>query len=106
MPVSEARDHISELIGRARYAGRDTVLTHYGAPVAVVISIENYQHLRHLRGDCDSYELPPEIQAQIAEARAHPERRVPYRSPTRDLTPAVLPLALPRGSRRGTGRRS
>lgn len=79
MPVSEARDHISELVGRARYAGQETILTHYGAPVAAVISIEEYQRLKHARGDSDSYQLPPEITAQIAEGRAHPERRVPYR---------------------------
>lgn len=83
MPVSEARDHISELVGRARYAGQDTILTHYGTPVAVVISFEEYQHFRHLRGDAESYELPPEIQAQITEGRAHPERRVPYRRRSR-----------------------
>jgi prevent-host-death family protein len=85
MPVSEARDHISELIGRARYAGQETILTHYGAPVAAVISIEEYQRLKHARGDSnsDSYELPPEIAAQVAEGRAHPERRVPYRRRTR-----------------------
>jgi len=79
MPVSEARDHISELVGRARYAGQETILTHYGAPVAAVISIEEYQRLKHARGDSDSYQLPPEITAQIAEGRAYPERRVPYR---------------------------
>jgi prevent-host-death family protein len=83
MPVSEARDHISELIGRARYAGQETILTHYGAPVAAVISIEEYQRLKLARGDSDTYELPPEITAQIAEGRAHPERRVPYRRRTR-----------------------
>jgi prevent-host-death family protein len=83
MPVSEARDHISELIGRARYAGQETILTHYGAPVAAVISIEEYQRLKHARGDADSYDLPPEIAAQVAEGRAHPEKRVPYRRRTR-----------------------
>lgn len=79
MPVTEARDHMSELIGRARYAGQETILTHYGAPVAAVISIEEYQLLKRARGDSDAFDLPPEIQAQIEEARRHPERRVPYR---------------------------
>jgi prevent-host-death family protein len=77
MPISEARDHMSEVIGRARYAGQDTILTHYGAPVAAVISIEEYQRLKHARGDSDTYDLPPEIMAQIEEGRRHPERRQP-----------------------------
>lgn len=85
MPVSEARDHMSELIGRARYAGRETILTHYGAPVAAVISIEEYQLLKHARGDADAYELPVEIMAQIDESRRHPEldRPRPKRSSAR-----------------------
>jgi prevent-host-death family protein len=82
MPISEAREHISELVGRARYAGEETILTHYGAAVAVVISIEEYQRLKHARGDSDAYDLPPEIQAQVDRSRAHPERdsdRLPAR---------------------------
>jgi prevent-host-death family protein len=79
MPVSEARDHMSELIGRARYGRQETILTHYGAPVAAVISIEEYQVLKRARGDSDTYDLPPEIQAQVDEGRRHPGRRVPYR---------------------------
>jgi prevent-host-death family protein len=79
MPISDAREHLGEVVGRARYAGEETILTHYGAPVAAVISIEEYQRLKHARGDSDIYELPPEIAAQVAEGRAHPERRVPYR---------------------------
>jgi hypothetical protein len=44
-----------------------TILTHYGAPVAAVISIEEYQLLKHARGDTDTDDLPPEIQAQVEE---------------------------------------
>lgn len=77
MPISEARDHISELVGRARYAGQETILTHYGVPVAAVISIEEYQRLKNARGDADSYELPTEIMAQVEESRRHPERDQP-----------------------------
>jgi prevent-host-death family protein len=86
MPVSEARDHMSELIGRARYAGKETILTHYGAPVAAVISIEEYQLLKRARGDSDTYDLPPEIQAQVDRSRAHPQRdldRLPSRRTAR-----------------------
>jgi prevent-host-death family protein len=77
MAISDAREHLGEVVGRARYAGQETILTHYGAPVAVVISIEAYQHLRHSRGDADPYDLPPEITAQVEESRRHPERDQP-----------------------------
>jgi len=79
MPISEARDHISELVGRARYGGEDTILTHYGSPAAVVISFEKYQRLKHERDaeDAAEYQLPPEIMAQIEESRRHPEALQP-----------------------------
>ncbi|MBO0822286.1 MAG: type II toxin-antitoxin system Phd/YefM family antitoxin [Actinobacteria bacterium] len=77
MPISEAREHISELVGRARYGGQATILTHYGSPAAVVISFEEYQRLRHGRAGTGTYELPPEIMAQVQEARRHPECDTP-----------------------------
>ncbi len=97
MPISEARDHISELVGRARYGHQATILTHYGSPAAVVISFEEYQRLKHAaeqaRGneaeevhvaeEAPEYQLPPEIEAQIEEGRRHPERRAPYQRRTR-----------------------
>lgn len=73
MPISEAREHLSEVIGRARYSGEETILTHYGAPAAVVISFEDYQRLKGAK----TLKLPPEIEAQIEEARRHPERDQP-----------------------------
>jgi prevent-host-death family protein len=82
MPISEARDHISEIVGRARYGHEPTILTHYGVPAAVVISFELYQRLSHAEAEPPEYELPPEIETQIAEARRHPERRTPYRRRT------------------------
>jgi hypothetical protein len=63
-------------VGRARYGGEETILTHYGAPAAVVISFGEYQRLRHARGEAETYELPPEIMSQIEESRRHPERDV------------------------------
>lgn len=83
MPISEARDRISELVGRARYGHEPTILTHYGVPAAVVISFEEYQRLRHGGAEAAEYELPPEIETQIDEARRHPERRTPYRRRTK-----------------------
>jgi len=77
MPISEARDRISELVGRARYGGEATILTHYGAPAAVVISFEEYKRLKHAEAESASYDLPPEIMAQVEESRRHPERDTP-----------------------------
>jgi prevent-host-death family protein len=77
MPISDAREHLGEVVGRARYGNEETVLTHYGAPAAVVISFEEYQRLKHARDGGGDYQLPTEISAQISEARQHPERRQP-----------------------------
>jgi prevent-host-death family protein len=73
MPISEAREHLSEVIGRARYSGEETILTHYGSPAAVVISFEEYQRLK----GTEPLRLPPEIEAVIEEGRRHPERDQP-----------------------------
>jgi len=83
MPISEAREHLSELVGRARYGHEATILTHYGSPAAVVISFEEYQRLKQAAREAMEYELPPEIESQIEEARRHPERRTPYRRRTK-----------------------
>lgn len=79
MPISDAREHLGEVVGRARYAGEETILTHYGARAAVVISFEEYQRLKHAaQGQEDeAYELPPEIMAQVEESRRHPEHDRP-----------------------------
>jgi prevent-host-death family protein len=77
MPISDAREHLGEVVGRARYGGEETILTHYGSPAAVVISFEEYQRLRHARDGDGDYQLPAELTAQISEARQHPERRQP-----------------------------
>ena len=77
MPISDAREHLGEVVGRARYAGEETILTHYGAPAAVVISFEEYQRLKQAREGTGEYQLPPEIMTQIDESRRHPERDQP-----------------------------
>jgi prevent-host-death family protein len=77
MPISDARDHLGEVVGRARYAGEETILTHYGSPAAVVISFEEYQRLKHAADSAGDFQLPAEITAQISHARQHPEQRQP-----------------------------
>jgi prevent-host-death family protein len=77
MPISDAREHLGDVVGRARYGGEETILTHYGSPAAVVISFEEYQRLKHAAEESPEYQLPPEIEAVIEEGRRHPERRQP-----------------------------
>ena len=77
MPISEAREHISELVGRARYGHEPTILTHYGRPAAVVISFEEYQRLKQAAEEVPEYQLPPEIEAIVEESRRHPESDQP-----------------------------
>jgi len=73
MPISDAREHLGEVVGRARYGGEETILTHYGAPAAVVISFEEYQRLK----GAEPLRLPPEIEHVVEEGRKHPERDQP-----------------------------
>jgi prevent-host-death family protein len=77
MPISEAREHLGDVVGRARYGREETVLTHYGTPVAVVVSFEEYQKLKNAGNESAEYELPAEIKAVIEEGRRHPECRTP-----------------------------
>lgn len=77
MPVSDARDHLGDLVDRAREEGAQTVLTSHGAPAAVIIGFAEYQRLKDAAGEIPEYALPPEIEAIIEEGRAHPERRQP-----------------------------
>lgn len=73
MPISDAREQLAEVVGRARYNGEETILTHYGKPAAVVISFEQYQRLK----GTEVLQLPPEIESIIEDGRRHPERRHP-----------------------------
>ena len=73
MPISDAREHLGEVVGRARYGGEETILTHYGSPAAVVISFEEYQRLK----GTEPLRLPPEIEHVVEEGRRHPERDQP-----------------------------
>lgn len=73
MPISDAREQLAEVVGRARYSGEETILTHYGKPAAVVISFEQYQRLK----GTEVLQLPPEIVSIIEDGRRHPERRQP-----------------------------
>ncbi|MFZ0122330.1 MAG: type II toxin-antitoxin system Phd/YefM family antitoxin [Pseudonocardiaceae bacterium] len=71
LPISEARDHLGEIVSKAEHAQERTVLTRHGRAVAAVISIED---LRELEAAEDEADL-----AAAQEALATPEQRVPHR---------------------------
>lgn len=49
MKISEARVHLADVIGRARYAQRATILTDRGKDAAVVVSPQQYDEYQRLR---------------------------------------------------------
>lgn len=71
MPISEARDHLGEIVSRAEHAHERTVLTRHGRPVAAVISLEDLRELEAAEDDADL--------AAARAALASPEARVPHR---------------------------
>ncbi len=71
MPISEARDHLGELVSRVEHAADRVVLTRHGKPVAAVISMDD---LRRLEAAEDEADL-----AAAREALAAAEARVPHR---------------------------
>ena len=71
--VSDARDHLSEVVGRARYTHERFVLTKRGKDVGAIVSIEDLKLLEALE---DQIDIDMARQA-IAEAG---EERIPYQS--------------------------
>ncbi len=71
--VSDARDHLSEIVDRARYTHERVVLTKRGKDVGAIVSIEDLKLLEALE---DQLDVDLARQA-IAEAG---ENRIPYQS--------------------------
>jgi prevent-host-death family protein len=71
MPISEARDHLGELVSKAEHAHERIVLTRRGKAVAAVISIDDLRALEAVEDEADL--------AAAREALASPEPRVPHR---------------------------
>lgn len=71
LPISEARDHLGEIVSKAEHAQERTVLTRHGKAVAAVVSIED---LRELESAEDAADL-----AAAREALADLEQRIPHR---------------------------
>ena len=71
LPISEARDHLGEIVSKAEHTQERTVLTRHGKAVAAVISIDD---LRELEAAEDAADL-----AAAREALASTKQRVPHR---------------------------
>ncbi len=48
--ISDAKSHLSELVGRMMYAGDHIVVERHGKAVAVMIPIEDYVEMTKARG--------------------------------------------------------
>jgi prevent-host-death family protein len=70
LPISEAREHLGEVVSRAEHAQERTVLTRRGKPVAVVISIEDFRELQAAEDEADL--------AAARESLSDPEPRVSH----------------------------
>jgi prevent-host-death family protein len=49
--ISDAKSHLSELVGRMMYAGDHIVVERHGKAVAVMIPIEDYTELEKAKRD-------------------------------------------------------
>lgn len=53
MPITEARDHLGEIVSKAEHAHERTVLTRHGKAVAAVISLEDLRELEAAEDEAD-----------------------------------------------------
>lgn len=53
MRISDARDHLGEIVSRAEHAHERTVLTRHGRAVAAVISLEDLRELEAAEDEAD-----------------------------------------------------
>ena len=71
--VSDARDHLSEVVDRARYTHERVVLTKRGKDVGAIISIEDLKLLEMLEDQLD-IDMARKALAEAGDAR------IPYQS--------------------------
>ncbi|MCE7005209.1 type II toxin-antitoxin system Phd/YefM family antitoxin [Kibdelosporangium philippinense] len=71
MPISEARDHLGEVVAKVEHAHERTVLTRHGRPVAALVSIEDLRRLEAVEDEADL--------AAAREALASTEPRTAHR---------------------------
>jgi prevent-host-death family protein len=63
--MAEAKSKLSELVGQAKYGGETFILQRRGQPMAVLISVEEYEQLRAQAAAASgewASSLPPELQ--------------------------------------------
>ncbi|WP_239333373.1 type II toxin-antitoxin system Phd/YefM family antitoxin [Frankia sp. CiP3] len=53
IPISEARDHLGEIVSKVEHAHARTVLTRHGRAVAAVISIDDLRELEAAEDEAD-----------------------------------------------------
>ena len=61
LTVSEARDHLSEVINRVAFGKERQILVRRGRAIAAVISIEDLNHLEDLEDQEDLEEAKTEL---------------------------------------------
>lgn len=71
MPISEARDHLGEVVAKVEHAHERTILTRHGRPVAAVVSIDDLRRLEVAEDEADL--------AAAREALASAETRTSHR---------------------------
>ncbi|SBW19306.1 type II toxin-antitoxin system Phd/YefM family antitoxin [Protofrankia symbiont of Coriaria ruscifolia] len=71
MSISQARDHLGEIVSKAEHTHERIVLTRHGRAVAAVISIEDLRDLEEAEDESDL--------VAAREALASSEPRVPHR---------------------------
>jgi len=70
LSISEARDHLGDVVAKVEHAQERMVLTRHGRPVAAVVTIEDLQALETAEDEAD-------LNA-AREALASDEPRVPH----------------------------
>lgn len=80
MPITEARDHLGDIVSKAEHAHVRTVLTRRGKAVAAVISLED---LRELEAAEDEADL-----AAARESLLSPEPRISHADVLAEFRPS------------------
>ena len=55
MSISDAKSHLSELVGRMMYAGDHVIIERHGKAVAVMIPIEDYAEFEKIQREKHSH---------------------------------------------------
>ena len=75
MGVSDARDHLSEVVDRARYTQERVVLTKRGREVGAIISIDDLNLLEMLEDQLDIKEARQALEESQGERISYDEVR-------------------------------